>query len=48
MAEQPAACAPTWPLAGLWHWPKVGPWTWCKLGLAALLGALFVLYLLCS
>ena len=36
-----------WPLARLWQWPKAGPGTRCKLGLAALLGALFLLYLLC-
>ena len=49
VAERLAARAPTWSLARLWWWPKAVLWTWCKLGLAALLlGALFVLYLLCS
>ncbi|XP_012032733.2 GTPase IMAP family member 1 isoform X1 [Ovis aries] len=51
VAERLTARAPSWPerwpLAGLWRWPKVGPGTRCKLGLAALLGALFLLYLLC-
>ncbi|XP_061022058.1 GTPase IMAP family member 1-like isoform X2 [Dama dama] len=51
VAERLAARAPTWPgrwpLAGLWRWPKAAPGTRCKLGLAALMGALFLLYLLC-
>lgn len=51
VAERLAARAPSWserwPLAGLWRWPKAAPETWCKLGLVALLGALFLLYLLC-
>lgn len=47
VAERLAARARTWPLAGLWRWPKAAPETWCKLGLVALLGALFLLYLLC-
>ncbi|XP_043320050.1 GTPase IMAP family member 1-like isoform X8 [Cervus canadensis] len=51
VAERLAARAPTWPgrwpLAGLCRWPKAAPGTRCKLGLAALLGALFLLYLLC-
>lgn len=51
VAERLAARAPSWserwPLAGLWRWPKAGLGTRCKLGLAALLGALFLLYLLC-
>ncbi|KAI4543313.1 hypothetical protein MG293_006107 [Ovis ammon polii] len=47
VAERLAARAPTWPLAGLWWWPKPAPGIRYKLGLAALLGALFLLYLLC-
>lgn len=51
VAERLAAHAPSWPerwpLAGQWRWPKAGPGTRYKLGLAALLGALFLLYLLC-
>nr|XP_020726542.1 GTPase IMAP family member 1-like [Odocoileus virginianus texanus] len=51
VAERLAARTPTWPrrwpLAGLWRWPKAAPGTRCKLGLAALMGALFLLYLLC-
>ncbi|XP_040091839.1 GTPase IMAP family member 1-like, partial [Oryx dammah] len=47
VAERLAARAPTWPLAGLWRWPKPAPGIRYKLGLAALLGTLFLLYLLC-
>lgn len=36
-----------WPRAGLWWWPKPPPGIRYKLGLAALLGSLFMLYLLC-
>ena len=49
VAERLTARVPTWSLAGLWPWPKAALGTWCKLGLATLLlGALFLLYLLCS
>ncbi|KAJ1062749.1 hypothetical protein K5549_004778 [Capra hircus] len=51
VVEQLAAPAQTWPdrwpLAGLWRWTKAGPGTRYKLGLAALLSALVLLYLLC-
>ncbi|XDA76055.1 hypothetical protein R6Z07_006284 [Ovis aries] len=43
-----ADVADRWPLAGLWRWTKAGAGTRCKLGLAALLGALVLLYLLCQ
>ena len=47
VAERLAAVAPTGPLAGLWWWLKPAPGIRYKLGLAALLGSLFLVYLLC-